>query len=181
MSNNRFIHIISTDPHAITRKWLQAGLAAFAAAALQLSSPAHGAGLECPASTGVVSEANFKGLMSAKVADVANEINEIVYRMQVERPNISYNEMTDSLLGAYCNALVRVANVPANEQWKLMRRFERIMESQLSANTMPSGTEILATVPLPPAVFNALRSQAAGAGQTTAQLMTAILSAATGR
>jgi hypothetical protein len=46
---------------------------------------------------------------------------------------------------------------------------------------MPSGTLIIASVPLPPDVFRELRRQAFVSNQTPAQLMTAILSRAAGK
>jgi hypothetical protein len=46
---------------------------------------------------------------------------------------------------------------------------------------MPPGSLIIADVPLPPAVYRALRSQAAAVNQTPAQLMGAILARAAGQ
>jgi hypothetical protein len=43
------------------------------------------------------------------------------------------------------------------------------------------GTLLIANVPLPPDVFRELRSQAAASGQTTTQLMAAILTRAAGK
>jgi hypothetical protein len=61
-----------------------------------------------------------------------------------------------------------------------MRQFDKILQQQLAANMMPSGSLIIANVPLPPAVYRELRSQAAAVNQTPAQLMAAILSRAAG-
>jgi hypothetical protein len=182
MVTEQSIFTLTCAGFAVIRRWCSAGLIFSAAAALPLAG-AHAAGLECPVggNDSFVTSANFRGLTSVKPADLANEIDEMIYRMRVERPNISYDEMTDALLGAFCNAIAKSTAVSAKEQWSVMRRFEKVLEARLAANTMPAGTEILATVPLPPAVFNALRSQAASAGQTPAQLMTAILSAAAGK
>jgi hypothetical protein len=63
---------------------------------------------------------------------------------------------------------------------KMMRQFETILRQRLAANMMAPGSLIIANVPLPPAVYRALRTQAASIGQTPAQLMTAILSRAAG-
>jgi hypothetical protein len=62
-----------------------------------------------------------------------------------------------------------------------MRQFDAIVQRQLATNIMPSGSLIIASVPLPPAVYHELRSQAATVDQTPAQLMTAILSRAAGK
>jgi hypothetical protein len=59
-----------------------------------------------------------------------------------------------------------------------MRQFVSILEQQIAANRLAPGTLLIANVPLPPDVFRELRSQAATSGQTTTQLMTAILTRA---
>ena len=55
-----------------------------------------------------------------------------------------------------------------------------IYRNRLAANTLAPGTPIIANVPLPPAVYRELRSQAASVNKTPAQLMAAILSARPG-
>jgi hypothetical protein len=46
---------------------------------------------------------------------------------------------------------------------------------------MPAGSLIIASIPLPPAVYRELRSRAADANQSPAQFMAAILAKAAGR
>jgi Rod binding domain-containing protein len=71
-------------------------------------------------------------------------------------------------------------NLTASEKWRRMREFDSILQQQLAANTPAPGTLIIANVPLPPAVYRELRSQAAKVDQSPAQLMAAILSRAAG-
>ena len=73
------------------------------------------------------------------------------------------------------------ANLTAFEKWRRMRQFDATLQQQLASNMMPAGSLIIANVPLPPAVYRELRSQAASVGQSPAQLMTAILSRAAGK
>jgi hypothetical protein len=61
-----------------------------------------------------------------------------------------------------------------------MRQFDTILQQQLAGNMLSPGSLIVASVPLPPAVYRELRSQAVSAGQTASQLMAAILSRAAG-
>ena len=63
----------------------------------------------------------------------------------------------------------------------LIRQFDRVLMQQLAASTMPQGSVIISTVPLPPAVYKALSSQAATGGQTTADFMATILTRAAGQ
>jgi hypothetical protein len=64
------------------------------------------------------------------------------------------------------------------EKWRLMHRFDAMVMQQLSANTMPPGSLIIASVPLAPDLFSQLSNQAEAAGQTPAQYMAAILAKA---
>jgi hypothetical protein len=77
--------------------------------------------------------------------------------------------------------VANMANLTASEKWRRMRQFDTILQRQLAANMMPPGSLIIANIPIPPAVYRELRSQAASVGQTPAQLMTAILSRAAGK
>jgi hypothetical protein len=151
-----------------------------------LPARGHTAGLDCPemgagAVPNLLSDVQVKLVSSGNSIDVANEINDLVNKLQIERPNISYAELTDVLIAAYCPAVADMANLTASEKWRRMRQFEMILQQQLAANMMPPGSLIIANVPLAPAVYRALRSQAASAGQTPAQLMAAILSRAAGK
>jgi hypothetical protein len=122
-----------------------------------------------------------KLVTSSDSVDVANEINDLINKLQIQKPNISYAELTDVLLAAYCPAVANLANLTASEKWRRMRQFDTILLRQLAANMMPPGSLVIANVPLAPAVYRELRSQAASVGQTPAQLMTAILSRAAGK
>jgi hypothetical protein len=104
-----------------------------------------------------------------------------VNRLQIERPNISYTELTNVLIAAYCPLVVNAPQLTAAEKWQRMRQFDAILRQQLAADTMPQGSLIIANVPLPPAVYRELRSQAAAVDQTPAQFMAAILARAAGR
>ena len=151
-----------------------------------LPAPGHPAGLDCPemgAGTGsnLLSDVQVKLVTSGNSVDVANEIYDLINKLQIEKPNISYAELTDVLVAAYCPAVANMANLTASEKWRRMRQFDTILQQQLAANMMPSASLIIANVPLPPSVYRELRSQAASIGQTPAQLMAAILARAAGK
>jgi hypothetical protein len=150
-----------------------------------LPESGHTAGLDCPevgagTVSNLLSDVQVKLVTSGNNVDVANEIYDLINKLQIEKPNISYAELTDALVAAYCPVVANMANLTASEKWRRMRQFDTILQRQLAANMMPPGSLIMANVPLPPAVYRALRSQAASAGQTPAQLMAAILSRAAG-
>jgi hypothetical protein len=122
-----------------------------------------------------------KLVTSGNSVDVANEIYDLINRVQIEEPNISYAELTNVLVAAYCPAVAKVPGLSAAEKWRRMHQFDALVRQQLAANMMPAGSLIIANVPLPPSVYRELRSQAATVHQTPAQLMAGILTQATGR
>ncbi|MET4236701.1 hypothetical protein [Bradyrhizobium barranii] len=143
--------------------------------------------LECPeigaaSVPDLIGDTSGGGLfVSENRIDLANEINEAINRLQITSPNISWTEVQNVLVAAYCRVVARTGGLTASEKWGRMRQFDNVLEQQIAANTMPAGTLIIASVPLPPEVFRELRRQAFVSNQTPAQLMTAILSRATGK
>jgi hypothetical protein len=113
--------------------------------------------------------------------DLANEINEAINRLQIASPSISWSDVQNVLVASYCHLVARKPGLTAAEKWTRMRQFDNVLERQIAGNMMPAGTLIIASVPLPPDVFRELRRQAFVSNQTTAQLMTAILTRAAGK
>jgi hypothetical protein len=152
---------------------------------LPARSPAEG--LECPeVGAGAVPDlladsGQAKLVTSGNSVDVANEIYDLINRLQIAKPNISSTELTNVLIAAYCPAVAKVPGLSAAEKWHRLQQFDALLQRELAANMMPAGSLIIANVPLPPAVYRQLRSQAAVANQTPAQLMAAILAQAAGK
>jgi hypothetical protein len=148
----------------------------------------HGAeNLECPEIgpgwvPDLIGDAAGGGLFTTKNrVDLANEINDSIVRLQIASPNISRSDMQNVLIAAYCRVVAREPGLGASEKWSRMRQFDNILEQQIAANTMPAGTLIIASVPLPSDVYQELRRQAVASKQTPAQLMAAILARAAGK
>ena len=114
-------------------------------------------------------------------ADLVNEVNGAINRLQTGDPNISWTDVQNALVAAYCRVVADAPGLTVSEKWRRMRQFDRIVEQQIGADALPAGSLIVANVPLPPAVFRQLRSQAAAVHLTTAQLMADILARAAGR
>jgi hypothetical protein len=93
--------------------------------------------------------------------DLANEINESVNKLQIANPNISWSDVQNVLIAAYCRVVARKTGLTSAEKWNRMRQFETVLERQIAANIMQPGTLIIANVPLPPDVYRELKSQAA--------------------
>jgi len=173
-----------------TVRWADAVLLVIAVIGLSASLPTsvHAQRLECP-ETGrgaipplVISDASqIKRMTTGNNVDLANEIGGLVGRLKAEHPTISNDAITNILVAAYCSVVAQMTNANAAEKWQLMRQFDRALMQQVADNTMPQGSLIIANVPLPPAVFQILSSQAQASGQTTVELMAAILSRAAGQ
>ena len=150
-------------------------------------SRGHAAGLQCPelgpgAVPSLLADAKQARLVTTgNSTDLANEIYDLINRLQIERPNISYTDLTNVLIAAYCPLVANAPQLTAAEKWHRLRQFDAILRQQLAADTMPQGSLIIANVPLPPAVYRELRSQAADANQSPAQFMAAILARAVAR
>jgi hypothetical protein len=130
----------------------------------------------------LIGDAKVGGLFTTdNRVDLANEINESVNRLQTASPNISWTNAQDILIAAYCRVVARKPGLTAAEKWSRMRQFESVLERQIAASMMPTGSLIIANVPLPPDVYRELSSQAVASSQTTSQLMAAILTRAAGK
>jgi len=143
--------------------------------------------LECPEIGSalvpdLIGDASGAGLFATESrVDLANEINESINRLQIASPSISWTDVRNTLIAAYCRVVARKSGLTATEKWGRMRQFESILEQQIAANMMPAGTLIIANVPLPPDVYRELKRQAVVSKQTTSELMTAILTRAAGK
>lgn len=143
--------------------------------------------LECPEIgpgrvPDLIGDATGGGLFATENRiDLTNEINDAINRLQISDPNISWSDVQNVLIAAYCRVVSRKAGLTAAERWGRMRQFVSVLEQQIAANRLAPGTLLIANVPLPPDVFRELRSQAAASGQTTTQLMAAILTRAAGK
>ena len=143
--------------------------------------------LECPEIgpgrvPDLIGDASGGGLFATQNRiDLTNEINDAINRLQISDPNVSWSDVQNVLIAAYCRVLSRKAGLTAADRWSRMRQFVSVVEQQIAANRLGPGTLLIANVPLPPDVFRELRSQAAASGQTTSQLMAAILTRAAGK
>lgn len=131
------------------------------------AAQSHGAkDLECPEvrPAGVpdlTGDATGGGLFATENrVDLANEINDLINRLQLANHNISWSEVQNVLIAAYCRVVAREHGLTAAEKWGRMRQFDGVMERQIAANMMPTGALIIANVPLAPDVFRELRRQA---------------------
>ena len=85
-------------------------------------------------------DASGSGLFTTESRiDLANEINEFINRLQIDRPDISWSDMQNVLIAAYCRVVARKPGLTASEKWSRMREFDSVLERQIAANLSASG------------------------------------------
>jgi hypothetical protein len=143
-------------------------------ATASLAAPVQTQGIECPTidrravAALNADDSQIRRMTSGNDVDLANEISGLIGRLKAENPAVSNEAITDILIAAYCPVVAQMANTSPVDKWHLLRKFDRVLMQQISANTTPLGSSIIADVPLPPAVYESLRSQAEASRQTTA-------------
>src|SRR5262245_59361312 len=105
--------------------WKRLALAFVVAGALGgLPARGHTAGLDCPeigpagAVPKLLSELQIKLVASGGSIDLANEISDLVNKLQIDKPNISSADLTDILIAAYCPVVANLANLSDAEKWR---------------------------------------------------------------
>ncbi len=168
--------------------WAAGHAVAFVACGLLLLLPGRvqAAGLDCPEMGPLVPDLiagtqQIQRMTAGNDVDLANEVRGLINRMQTEKPGISNDDIINGLIAAYCPVVAGMTQLSSADKFRLIRRFDAVVMRELTATTMPSGSLIIANVPLPPPVFRSLTSQADAAGQTPAQFMATILTAAAKR
>jgi hypothetical protein len=164
--------------------WRRAGLLG-AILILAWAGPPRAAGLECPetgpgAVPALVSQSQARLLIAGGSVDIANEIDELIVRLKVEHPGISYGDLTNALIAAYCPLVSAEPSLNTKEKLNRLQKFETLLRQRLSSEIMLPGSLILANVLLAPNVYRALRDMAEHSGQTPSELMAALLTKAAG-
>ncbi len=144
-------------------------------------SPSAGAAFEC-AETGEGAVPALISPVQARILaggglDLANEVNELIVRLKAERPGISFEEITNELIAAYC-PFIAATSLSSEAKLDRVDSFGALVRKRLASETLAPGSSILATVPVTPDVYRALRSKADQAGKTPSELMSAILTKA---
>jgi hypothetical protein len=154
--------------------------------ALAGAAGAQAAPLECPrAQEGGVSAAltaaDAEILKSEDRGDLAVEINEIVNRLQLQWPALSYAEIVNALIAAYCPVVAGQPDLTDAQRQARVERFAGLAQRLAPEDSLPAGSQIIASVPLPPDVYRRLGAEAAAHNLTTAQFLAKMLTRAAGQ
>jgi|BarGraIncu00222A_1022003.scaffolds.fasta_scaffold80615_1 hypothetical protein len=146
--------------------------------------PAHA--FECPrvqqgAVTASLTAADSEILKSEDRVDLATGINEVVDQLQLRQPGLSYAQVVNALVAAYCPIVADLPNLTDAQKHTRVTRFAALARQLTPANSLPPGSLVIATVPLSPDVYRRLSAQAGSANQTTARFMAKILTDAAGQ
>jgi hypothetical protein len=163
------------------------GLVLFAVSCCGAAQSVAADNLECPEIgpgrvPDLIGDATGGGLTGTEnFIDLANEINDAIGRLQITRPGISWADVQDVLIAAYCRVVAREPGLSSAEKWSRMRQFTGVLEREVAIDRTSSGGLVIARVPLSPEVYRELESQAAVTHLTATELMTAILGRAAGK
>src|SRR6516165_9477293 len=62
--------------------------------------------------------------LSKSRVDLANEINESINRLQISDPNVSWAELQNVMIAAYCRVVSDTPGLSSSDKWSSMRQFE---------------------------------------------------------
>jgi hypothetical protein len=120
-------------------------------------------------------------LKSEDRVDLTTGINDVVNQLQLRQPGVSYAQVANALVAAYCPIVADLQNLTDAQKRARVTRFSALARQLAPANSLPPGSLVIATVPLSPDVYRRLSAQAGSANQTTARFMAKILTDAAGR
>jgi hypothetical protein len=160
---------------------LYLGIGIVSALFAPLCPASAGAALECPetgkgAVPALISPVQAK-ILAAGGYDLGNETNELITRLRAERPGMSFAEITNELMAAYCPIIASTSLSPEAKLTRL-NTFGALVRERLASEIMTPESSILAVVPLTPDVYRALRNKAEQAGKVPSEFMSAILTQA---
>ena len=109
-----------------------------------LPARSHAAGLDCPEIGPSPVPSLFTDLQAKLMApgnsvDLTNEINGVINKLQIEKPNLSYAELTNVIIAAYCPVVANATGISASEKWRRIRQFDNILQQQLCCQHDGSG------------------------------------------
>ncbi|MFY9639437.1 MAG: hypothetical protein WCD20_02275 [Rhodomicrobium sp.] len=141
-----------------------------------------GAAFECPeigkgAVPALISPVEAKILAEGGEPDQANEVNELIVRLKAERRGISFDEITNELMAAYC-PIVAGTSLSTEAKSDRLNTFGALVRKSLASETLAPGSSIVAMVPLTLDAYRALLAKAGQAGKTPSEYMSAILTKA---
>jgi len=120
------------------RQWNRIGfaIALFALLCCSAAQSYTAENLECPEIgpgrvPDLIGDAIGGGLFATENRiELANEINDAINRLQVSDPNISWSDVQNVLIAAYCRVVARETGLAATERWGRMRQFVSALEQQ---------------------------------------------------
>jgi hypothetical protein len=160
---------------------LYLGIGIVSALLVPICQASAGAAFECP-ETGKGAVPALISPVQAKILagggyDLGNETNELIMRLRAERPGISFAEIANELMAAYCPIIAATSLSPEGKLERL-NTFEALVRKRLASEDQTVESSILAAVPLTPDVYRALRNKAEQAGKMPSEFMAAILTKA---
>ena len=125
-----------------------------------------------------MSQSQARLLIAGGSVDIANEIDELIVKLKVEHPGISYLDLTNALIAAYCPLVSGIPSLSSQPEVESLAEIRGAPPSK--AKLGDHAAQILNPRPCAACadVYRALRVMADHAGQTPSELMAALLTKA---
>jgi hypothetical protein len=150
------------------------------------AAAAEAAPLECPRAqeggvSAAITAADTDIFKSGDGADLAAEVNDIVNRLQLQTPGLSYAATVNALIAAYCPVAAALPDLTDDQKQARLARFAALAQRLAPEDSMPAGSQVIASVPLSPEAYRRLGAEAAAHNLTIAQFLGKMLSRMAGQ
>ena len=120
-----------------------------------------------PGALASVANANF--LASDDGALVSRRLGEVMFQLRKAQPGLSDAATANTMMAAMCPAVANRADLSTSGKRALLAQLNQQVQNQIAAAApLPAADRVVATVPLPPAIAQAVNNAAAAAHQTPA-------------
>jgi hypothetical protein len=119
-------------------------------------------------------------LANAQGQDLSNKIDELIASIRQSQPGIDDASLTDSMNAAYCPIIASQTGLSNAQKRARLATFNAELQDRFAQASLPSGVEVLASVPLAPTVLQQIDAAARAAKETAQQWMADVLAKAAG-
>jgi hypothetical protein len=104
--------------------------------------------------------------LAGDAASLDQRVRELVRQFHDQQPDLSATQLANMVNAAACPAVAGMSNLSARDKSAMLMRLSAEVDQQIAGMASPSGSHVLATVPLAPDVAQQINSIAAAHHQT---------------
>jgi mono/diheme cytochrome c family protein len=123
----------------------------------------------------LASPAQANMLAGAQASDLGNRISSMIYQIRQQQPDVSDADLTNTMNAAFCPAVANTPSMTTDDRRALLMQLSSRVQETLEQHAMPTGTHVMANVPLTPEVYQQLAQEAASHHQPPARYIADLL------